>query len=141
MIAGRIHSLVFASLAMASFACAQVADNKPADTNKIGVTRPEKTDKHHPPRSVIGAIEDKDGNPVTGAMVYLKDMQTGKERAIAATPEGKYRFDDLNKAVDYQITAVKGKAKSAPKLLSNFDTRRLPVMNLTIEGLPVSAAK
>ena len=118
----------------------QAADVKAPENSKIGVGKPEKLDKH-PPRSVMGAIEDKDGNPIGGAMVYLKDVRTGKVRAIAATPEGKYKFDDLNKTIDYELTAVKGKDKSASKLLSTFDTRRLPVMNLKIEAAPVAAAK
>jgi Carboxypeptidase regulatory-like domain len=109
---------------------------KPADTTKIfGPNAPPKTDKNLM-RSVNGTVKDADGNVVGGALVYLKDLKSGKERSIVAGPNGNYQFDDLYKANDYQLRAAKDKLASPTKTLSNFDTRLRPVMNLTLEAKP-----
>lgn len=133
----RFASLVF--FLGASFVFGQVAD-KPADNTKIfGAPPPAKKDKNLY-RSVIGSVKDVDGNPVPGALVYLKDVKTGKERSIAVGPTGMYRFDDLQKSFDYQLRAAKDKTASVSKTLSTFDTRVQPVMNLTLEPKPAAAA-
>jgi hypothetical protein len=114
--------------------------DKPADNTKIfGAPPPTKKDKTLF-RSVIGSVKDVDGNPVPGALVYLKDVKSGKERSIAAGPTGTYRFDDLNKGGDYKLWAAKDKAASISKTLSTFDTRVQPVMNLTLEPKPAIAS-
>ncbi len=123
---------------MAAAACAQTAE-KPADNTKIFGAPPPKADKTLY-RTVNGTIKDADGNLVGGALVYLKDMKTGKERSIVAGPNGNYLFEDLLKANDYQVRAVKGKAVSTAKLLSTYDTRAKPSINLTLETPPPSGA-
>jgi hypothetical protein len=107
--------------------------NRPTDNTKIfGAPPPAKVDKNLL-RTVTGVVKDLDGNPVEGAIVYLKDLKTGKERGVAAGPNGNFQFEDLHKANDYQLRAVKDRLESAVKTLSNFDTRLKPVMNLTLE--------
>lgn len=117
---------------------AQTAD-KPADTTKIfGPPPPARTDKQLL-RTVMGTVKDADGNPVPGALVYLKEVDGGKERSVVADNNGRYRFEDLHKKYDYQLRAAKDKLASHPKTLSNFDTRPAPVMNLVLETAPAKA--
>jgi hypothetical protein len=119
------------ALMFAGMMFAQV--EKPADNTKVfGAPPPSKKDKELY-RSVTGFVKDVDGNPVAGALVYLKDSKTGKERSIFAGPNGAFKFDELRKTDDYQLRAAKDKMASPSKMLSNFDTRLHPVMNLTLE--------
>jgi len=131
--------LVYIAFFLAGSALFGQAD-KPADNTKIfGAPPPTKKDKNVY-RSVSGSVKDVDGNPVPGAVVYLKDVKTGKERSIAVGPTGGYRFDDLHKELDYQLRAAKDKTASASKTLSTFDTRVQPIMNLTLEPTPAPGA-
>lgn len=124
----RIVSIAFC---LAAVLPAQV--NKTGDNTKIfGAPPPGKIDKNLL-RTVTGVVKDLDGNPVAGAVVYLKDLKSGKERGVAAGPNGNFAFDELYKANDYQLRAVKDRLASVAKTLSNFDTRLKPVMNLTLE--------
>ncbi len=120
------------ALVLTCFAFGQ-AENKLGDNSKIfGTPPPPKKDKHLL-RSVNGVVKDAEGNPVASALVYLKEVESGKERSIVAGPNGTYKFEDLYKARDYQLRAVKGKVESTPRTLSTFDTRYMPSMNLTLE--------
>jgi len=134
MVAMHPGRLWFAILIGAATLLGQ-ADQPSSNTKIFGPPPPDKTDKQLL-RSVSGTIRDPDGNAVSGATVYLKEPQSGKERATVAGPTGGYRFDDLHKKYDYQLRAANGKLVSSTKTLSNFDTRHKPVMNLTLEPTP-----
>jgi hypothetical protein len=136
----QVRNIAIAFALAAGLGVCQTPNDKPADNTKVFGAKPPKEDKSKI-RSVTGFVKDKDENPVAGATVYLKNLRTGKQRALAAGPNGAYRFDDLNTMIDYELRAAKGKLTSPTKLLSNFDTRRSPVMNLTLEPPAPSAAK
>lgn len=127
----RPRSICIALLFAAAIAVAQV--DKPADNTKVfGAPPPSKVDKNLI-RYVTGVVTDANGNPVGGALVFVKDLRTKKERSIVATPQGTYKFEDLNKTFEYELRAAKGKLVSPIKKLTSFDTRMKPVMNLTLE--------
>ena len=123
------------ALLLTCFAFGQ-SENKLGDNSKIfGQPPPAKKDKNLM-RTVNGVVKDADGNAVGGALVYLKEVESGKERSIVAGPNGTYRFEDLYKSRDYQLRAAKGKLVSPSRTLSTFDTRYMPSMNLTVEAPP-----
>lgn len=113
---------------------------KPADNTKVFGAKPPKEIKALQ-RSVNGTVKDQDGNPVSGAVVYLKDTRTSKSRTVTTGPDGGYRFEELSTAVDYELRAEKEPAASLSKKLSSFDTRKAPVMNLALEAPAKAASK
>ena len=69
-----------------------------------------------------------------GKMVYLmpdgtivnkiKDLKKKTIRSYNSAPDGKFRFAQVNMAVDFEIWAEKNGKKSAVKTVSSWDTRK-----------------
>ncbi len=83
-------------------------------------------------RSVEGAVTDPDGNPISGAVVYLTNTKTLQVRTYNAQEGGKYIFHGLSTNVDYQLKALYQGVNSDVKTLSVFDSRSKAVINLKI---------
>lgn len=84
-------------------------------------------------RPIHGVITDADGKPVVGAVVQLKNTRTLQVRSFITHEKGEYYFTGLSKDVDYEVKAqFSGKASSL-KILSSFDTKPEPVINLQIK--------
>ena len=88
------------------------------------------------PKNVQGLVLDSADNPVAGAAVEMKDVQTGKTIAIYADSAGNYQFTDLNRSHDYEIRAKYNNLASEVHKVSSFDNRNTIPMNLTIEPAP-----
>jgi hypothetical protein len=90
--------------------------------------------KEKPPSTlkVSGVVTDKAENGISGAVVTLKDLQTGKTIAIYTGVNGQYQFSDLDPHHDYQIQASFHGLASETRQISSLDTRRKLVINLTI---------
>ena len=84
-------------------------------------------------RTVQGTVIDPDQNPVTGAVVQLKDMRSLQVRSFISQDGGSYHFSGLKVDNDYQLRADYSGMTSGWKTLSVFDTRKEPVMNLKLE--------
>jgi len=84
-------------------------------------------------RSVMGIVVDVSDQPVTGAVVQLKDMRTLQVRSFITQGDGQYHFSGLRADIDYQITAKFGEMSSAPRNLSIFDNRKEAVVNLKLD--------
>jgi hypothetical protein len=84
-------------------------------------------------RPVSGVVTDADGNPISGAVVQLKNARTQKTLSIITREKGEYQFSGLSKDVDYQLTATSKDRSSAPHTLSMYDSRTKPVVNLQIK--------
>jgi hypothetical protein len=125
----RFPVLAIALVAMLGSAAGQ---DKLGENSKIFGRKPPK-DGRMVIRPVSGTVRDKDEKAVGGATVYLMDTKTKKERAVVADANGNYRFEELDPTIDYRLRAAKAKLESPPKTLSSFDTRRDPVINLTVE--------
>jgi hypothetical protein len=83
-------------------------------------------------RPVTGSVEDERGEPAEGAVVQVKDTKTLQVRSFLTQADGKYQFAGLNKDVDYELKAQRQGMTSDVKTLSIYDTRREPVINLTL---------
>ncbi|HVJ08875.1 MAG TPA: carboxypeptidase-like regulatory domain-containing protein [Acidisarcina sp.] len=77
---------------------------------------------------VFGASEE----PVSGAVVYLKDVKTLGVKSFISTSDGSYRFGQLSLAVDYEIWAEQGGKKSPTRTVSSFDQKTLYTINLKL---------
>jgi hypothetical protein len=84
-------------------------------------------------RSVQGAVTDAKDNPVSGAVVYIKNAKTLQIRSFITKDQGTYYFHSLSPDVDYELHAESNGATSGNKTLSSFDSRKQAVINLKLK--------
>lgn len=88
--------------------------------------------KPKPPRTVRGIVVDGSGNPITGAVVEMTDVQTGKKLATYTQSGGHYQFSGLDQDHDYKVQASYHGVESQTRTASSFDTRNTIRLNLQI---------
>jgi Carboxypeptidase regulatory-like domain len=84
-------------------------------------------------RTLTGSVLDKSDQPVANAVVYLKNTKTLTVKTYIAQNDGAFRFPELSNNVDYEIYAQRNGKKSDTKVLSQFDDRAQPRINLRID--------
>ena len=84
-------------------------------------------------RTVHGAVLDKAENPVSSAIVYLKNVRTLAVRTYISDKSGEYRFSGLDPNVDYELHAESGNMTSNTRTLSSFDSRKDIVISLKLD--------
>lgn len=84
-------------------------------------------------RTITGHVFDRQEQPVTKAVVYLKNTKTLAIKTYISEPDGSYHFPALAPNVDYEIYAESQGARSDTKTLSAFDDRKLVNINLHIK--------
>jgi hypothetical protein len=90
-------------------------------------------DKEDPTvRNLQGYVNDPDDKPVADAVVQLKDTRTLQVRSFITQPDGSYHFSGLRTDTDYEIKADYNGMSSDNKRLSNFDTRKIALVNLKL---------
>jgi len=83
------------------------------------------------PRTISGRVLDEADNGISGAVVELTDLQTGKKVATFSEEGGKYRFSDLERAHDYEVKASYKGAPSEVRKASSLGEQQL-ILNLRI---------
>ena len=75
------------------------------------------------PRNRIaeGKVVNKDGGPVGGAVVYLKNSRSNAIRTFIADEQGQYLFGELSQDTDYEIWAESNTVRSKSRQISSFD--------------------
>src|SRR5271156_2390239 len=129
-------SLLF--VAAAGLLCAQDHDTTKQPTTSFG------SDTHKPGkpstiRTIIGTVKDQADNPVSGAIVQLKDLRTSKVVDFATKDDGKFAFHDLRLDVNYELVAKAGDLVAPPKKVTIYDTRNQVILSLKLEP-PAAAA-
>lgn len=81
-------------------------------------------------RSIEGTVLSKDGAPVPGAVVLLKDGKTLQVRSYIARADGRYHFFGLSTDVDYELRAQANGMTSPTKTVSVFDSHKLVKLDL-----------
>jgi predicted small secreted protein len=84
-------------------------------------------------RTVRGVVADKSDSPVSGSVVFLKNVRTNSVRSSYTDDTGGYRFSGLDPNADYELHAEKEGAKSSTRTVSSFDSRKDIVLNLKID--------
>jgi hypothetical protein len=84
-------------------------------------------------RTVRGVVSDKADEPLTGSVVFLKNLRTNSVRSNFADDKGEYRFSGLDPNADYEIHAEFEGAKSPVRSVTSLDSRREMVINLKID--------
>jgi len=84
-------------------------------------------------RSIEGAVLDKAGAPVPGAIVLLKDTKTLQMRSYIAQQDGKYHFYGLSSDINYQVRAESHDMTSPTKNISVFDSHSKIIVKLRLK--------
>jgi Tol biopolymer transport system component len=84
-------------------------------------------------RTVRGVVTDKSDSPLSGSVVFLKNLRTNSVRSSYTDDTGNYRFSGLDPNADYELHAEKEGAKSPTRTVSSFDSRKDIVLNLKID--------
>jgi hypothetical protein len=72
-------------------------------------------------RVAEGKVVNKDGEPIGGAVVYLKNSRSNAVRTYIADEQGLYRFGELSQDTDYEIWAESNTVRSKSRSISSFD--------------------
>ena len=102
----------------------------------LGGSPPASPDRKSPranTRTLTGNVLDKSDQPVVDAVVYLKNTKTLTVRTYIAQKDGSYRFPEISNNIDYEVYAERSGKKSGTKVLSQFDDRAEPHINLRID--------
>ena len=83
---------------------------------------------------VQGKVVDGNGQPISGAIVYLKNGKTSDIKSFISTADGSYRFGQLSPEIDYEVWADYQGRKSPAKRISSFDSRKLSIYELKVGG-------
>ena len=85
-----------------------------------------------PTRSVQGVVMSTTDQPVSGAVVQLKNTKTLQIRSFITKAGGAYYFHELSPDIDYELNATYNGASSGTKTLSSFDSRKTAIINLKL---------
>ena len=130
-------SLLAASFVLCGFAQGNAKDVYQRDTGPGFFKKlPPVNPKDVPMRELAGIVRDADDNPVKGAIVTLTNVKTKAARSFVTKDDGRYSFDRLVKADDYEVHALLKGRKTETKSLSTYDPREKPVLNLRFEEPP-----
>ena len=83
-------------------------------------------------RTVQGMVTDAANQPVSKAVVQLKNSKTLQIRSFITQEDGSYHFAGLGTDVEYQLKADHDGASTSWKTLSVFDSRKTAVINLKL---------
>lgn len=84
-------------------------------------------------RTVRGVVTDKSENPLSGSVVFLKNVRTNSVRSNYTDETGSYRFSGLDPNADYELHAEKEGAKSPTRTVSSLESRKDIVLNLKVD--------
>jgi len=84
-------------------------------------------------RTIIGTVKDEKDNPISGAIVQLKELKTSKIVDFATKDDGKFAFRDLYMDVDYELLAKHNNITSPVKKVGVYDTRHEVVLTFRLE--------
>jgi len=106
-----------------------------ADKSRTGVVATGKSQPKEDAnqRSVEGIVTDAAHNPVSKAIVQLKDTRTLQIRSFVTQDDGAYRFGGLRNDIDYEIKAIAGEQSTSTKRISSFESRKVIPVNLALE--------
>jgi len=128
----KLVSIPLAVLSAAAIASAQQSERNKAPAVVVG------NDQYKPPKAansriVQGVVRDAADNPVSGAVVQLKNEKTSKVIDFITKEDGKYTFRELFLDVQYDLLAKRGDITTPVKKVSPYDTRKEVTLNFKIE--------
>jgi hypothetical protein len=85
-------------------------------------------------RSVEGLVIDKDGEPVKGAVVRVRNMKTNAVRYVTTKADGGYHFEGLARTIEYHVHATYGDIRSRSHSITSMDPSQRTILNLRVES-------
>jgi|HubBroStandDraft_6_1064221.scaffolds.fasta_scaffold770879_2 hypothetical protein len=134
----KLFTVSLAFLAAAGLLCAQ-ADPQKHPEAVYGNDMP-KNAKPSQLRTIQGTVKDQADNPVSGAIVQLKNLRTSKVVDFATKEDGKFAFRELRLDVNYELVAKRGDLAAPVKKVTIYDTRNQVILNFKLEP-PAAAEK
>lgn len=83
-------------------------------------------------RTIDGTVKDASDNPISEAIVQLKDTKTSNIVDFATKDDGKYVFRDLPMDINYELLAKHGDLTTPVKKVSVYDTRKHVIVNFQL---------
>lgn len=120
-------------LCLACLAPAQKSNPTPDDNSNVFLQndRPKK-EKESNTRTIDGTVKDAADNPLSNAIVQLKDTKTSQILDFATKDDGKYVFRDLPMDVNFELLAKRGDVVTPIKKISIYDTRKHVIVNFQL---------
>jgi hypothetical protein len=84
-------------------------------------------------RLVRGQVLNENGKAVENAIVHLKNLNTRETLSVVTDKQGRYRFNEVDKKTDHEIYAEWRDQKSSTRRVSQFDTRDIVTINLSLQ--------
>lgn len=84
-------------------------------------------------RTVSGTVWNASSQPVSGAIVFLKNTKTKAIRSYDSTADGHFHFAQVDMSVDFDLWAEKDGRKSATKTVSSWDARKDFITDLKLK--------
>jgi hypothetical protein len=91
-----------------------------------------KNEKESNTRTIQGTVKDASDNPLSDAIVQLKEMKTSKIVDFATKDDGKFAFSDLPMDINYELAAKHGDLTAPVKKVSIYDTRKSVILNFQL---------
>ena len=85
-----------------------------------------------PTRDLHGIVHEQTGEPLRGAIVEIKDVNTLAIRSFITQRDGQYHFSALNPDGWYEVRAQYRGRWSSTHTLSRFNEKPHPVIDITI---------
>src|SRR5260370_7753560 len=81
-------------------------------------------------RTVRGVVADKSDSPLSGSVVFLKNVRTNSVRSSYTDDTGNYCFNGLDPNADYELHAEKEGANPPTPTLSLFYSAKSTALSL-----------
>jgi hypothetical protein len=120
-------------LALASVAPAQHENPSPGDNSNVFLQNNRtKSEKESNTRTIDGTVKDASDNPVTEAIVQLKNTKTASVVDYVTKDDGRYVFSDLPLDVNFELLAKHGDVTTPVKKVTIYDTRKHVIVNFQV---------
>lgn len=120
-------------LVLASLALAQRENPSPGDnSNVILQNNRTKSEKESNTRTIDGTVKDAADNPLTEAIVQLKNTKTASIVDYVTKDDGRFVFSDLPMDVNFELLAKHGDITTPVKKVSIYDTRKRVIVNFQV---------
>jgi Carboxypeptidase regulatory-like domain len=89
--------------------------------------------KGDPNRVITGTVVNDKEQPISGAVVYMKNTRNLAVKSYITDGKGSFRFTGLSPNADFEIYAESNGKRSATKTFSVFDSRKQVDFTLKID--------
>lgn len=83
-------------------------------------------------RTIEGTVLDKEGRPVAGAIVLIKNTKTLGVRSYIAQDDGKFYFYGLSTDINYQLRAQSNGMTSKTRTVNVFNSHKVVHLKLKL---------